>query len=286
MWTMGIFKFFWFHLFFRPIFALLMIIVVLVWWQLWWAIIILTVVLRLLLGAIAGDPMQAMQSMQSWDHQKRMLEIQEQYKNDPQRQLQEMMKVMGGKGGIFAGCKTMLYQIPVFVGIYGAISTLAWVSWWATPRLYFDLPFDKLVYSFLHRFTHPYFDPAMIQTNFLGMDLLATGNIYLAIIAAISVYANTKIMNLIKPQTQQPMTLPNGMAMPDMTWMMNKMALIMPFIIGIFTLTRRGGLALYIVTTTLVWVTQLCRTHRVVLTARWRAWRAKQAWYGEIIEKK
>jgi hypothetical protein len=57
----------------------------------------------------------------------------------------------------------------------------------------------------------------MIHTTFLGMDLLATGNVYLAIAAALAVYANTKIMNLIKPQTQQAMTLPNGMKMPDMT---------------------------------------------------------------------
>ncbi|MCS6982689.1 MAG: YidC/Oxa1 family membrane protein insertase [Candidatus Absconditabacterales bacterium] len=263
-----------------------MVIVVIVGGHLGRAIIILTIVLRLLLGAIAGDPMQAMQSMQSGEYQKKMLEIQEQYKNDPHRQLQEMMKVMGGKGGIFAGCKTMLYQIPVFVGIYGAISTLAGVSGSAKPWLYFDLPFDQLVYSFLHRLTQPYFDPAMIQTTFLGMDLLATGNVYLAILAALTVYANTKIMNLIKPQTQQSMILPNGMKMPDMTGMMNKMAIIMPLIIGFFTLTRRGGLALYIVTTTLVGVVQLCRTHRTVLLTRWRAWRAQQAGYGEIIEKK
>jgi membrane protein insertase Oxa1/YidC/SpoIIIJ len=93
-------------------------------------------------------------------------------------------------------------------------------------------------------------------------------------------------MNLIKPQTQQAMTLPNGMKMPDMTWMMNKMALIMPVMIGFFTLTRRGWLALYIVTTTLAWVIHLWRTHRALLLARWHAWRAKQKWYGEIIEKK
>jgi membrane protein insertase Oxa1/YidC/SpoIIIJ len=55
-----------------------------------------------------------------------------------------------------------------------------------------------------------------INTMWLGMDLLGTGNIVLTVVASVFTYLQMKMTMLVKPATPQ---VP-GASVPDMTKMM------------------------------------------------------------------
>jgi membrane protein insertase Oxa1/YidC/SpoIIIJ len=112
----------------------------------------------------------------------------------------------------------MLIQIPVFIGLFYVIRDLAQGD---TLSLAGDM------YSFLAPYVSSV-DVSTIQTTFVGIDLLASNNIILTILAAVLVYGQTRMMQMVKPTSTKPQTLPNGQAMPDMGKMMGMMNLLMP----------------------------------------------------------
>ncbi len=81
------------------------------------AIILLTVVIRGLMFPIAQKGFASMASMKAV--QPKMKEIQERFKDDKQRQQQEIMKLYKDeKVNPLSGCLPMLIQIPVFFALY------------------------------------------------------------------------------------------------------------------------------------------------------------------------
>jgi len=111
----------------------------------------------------------------------------------------------------------MLIQIPVFIGLYYVIRHISAG----------DIP-DGRLYSFFSGFGTEFLDPKNIHTNFLGMDLLATKNIVLTILAAIFTFLQMKLTTLAKPATP---AIP-GAKTPDMGKMMGFMNIFMVFMIG------------------------------------------------------
>ena len=101
--------------------------------------------------------------------QPKMQEIQEKYKDQPEKMSAEMMALFKKSGGgPFKGCLTMLIQIPVFLGLFWTVQDIAkGVS-------------PAETYSFLQFLN---VDIHAIQTTFLGIDLLTGGNIILAVLA-------------------------------------------------------------------------------------------------------
>lgn len=104
----------------------------------------------------------------------------------------------------------MLIQIPVFIGLYYVVRKISMN----------EIP-TEWVYSFFSSFGSHYVGPDVlangtIKTTFLGMDLLATKNIALTVVAAIFTYLQTKFTTLAKPETP---TIP-GQKTPDMGKMM------------------------------------------------------------------
>ncbi len=91
----------------------------------------------------------------------------------------------------------MLIQIPIFISLYYVMRNLA------SPE---GLPTEWL-YSFLHSIGYQYTDVKMMDTNFLGVDLFAKGNIILAGITAVLVFLQTKLTTLVKPAAPK---LPTG----------------------------------------------------------------------------
>ncbi|MEI7919766.1 MAG: hypothetical protein WCH65_06400 [bacterium] len=80
---------------------------------------------------------------------------------------------------------------------------------------------QEWLYSFFHGFGARFVDTdvlknGVIQTNFLGMDLLATKNIVLTIIAGAFTFLQTKLTTIAKPETP---AVP-GQKVPDMGKMM------------------------------------------------------------------
>lgn len=100
----------------------------------------------------------------------------------------------------------MIIQIPVFIGLYYVIRHMAAA----------DIP-QGWLYSFFNSFGARFIESdalttGVINTKFLGMDLLGTKNIVLTVLAAVFTFLQTKLTTLAKPETP---TIP-GQKTPDM----------------------------------------------------------------------
>ena len=246
------------ELLYRPIFNILVIFLWIFNGNLGIAIVLLTITIRSLMikQSLAGNDMQK----GMWALQPKLNEIQEKYKDDPKKLSEETMKVFKTDGkGALTGCLMMLIQIPVFIGLYSVIRHMAAAT----------IPQERL-YSFFHGFgvrfiTSDALQTGVINTHFLGMDLLGTKNIVLTILAAVFTYLQTKLTTLSKPAT------PNvpGQKVPDMNKMMWPMNIVMVVMIGSFVYSMKTGVGLYIVTTTIFTVAQYAWQYRALLKAEW-----------------
>jgi YidC/Oxa1 family membrane protein insertase len=82
-----------------------------------WSIVALTVIVRTLLVPLTVRQIHSMQSLQR--HAPQMKEIQKKYKNDKQKQNEELMKFYKeNRINPAASCLPMLAQFPVFIALY------------------------------------------------------------------------------------------------------------------------------------------------------------------------
>jgi len=82
-----------------------------------WSIVALTVVVRMLLVPLTVKQIHSMQNLQRFAPQ--MKEIQRKYKNDKQKQNEELMKFYRENNiNPAASCLPMLLQFPVFIALY------------------------------------------------------------------------------------------------------------------------------------------------------------------------
>lgn len=112
------------------------------------AIIVLTILVRLVTAPLTAKQMRSMKRM--GEVQPRMREIQEKYKDDRQRQSQEMMKLYRETGANpLGGCLPMLLQFPVFIGLYYALQSsidlrqapfVGWIDDLSRPETLFTIP--------------------------------------------------------------------------------------------------------------------------------------------------
>ena len=89
-----------------------------------WAIVVLTVIVRMLLVPLTVKQIHSMQNLQRFAPQ--MKEIQKKYKNDKQKQNEELMKFYRENNiNPAASCLPMLAQLPVFIALYYSLKTFA-----------------------------------------------------------------------------------------------------------------------------------------------------------------
>jgi YidC/Oxa1 family membrane protein insertase len=82
-----------------------------------WSIVLLTVVIRALLLPLAVKQFHSMQKLQRLTPE--MKRLQAKYKDDKQRQQQELMKLYQEHGvNPFASCLPLVAQLPVFISLY------------------------------------------------------------------------------------------------------------------------------------------------------------------------
>lgn len=106
----------WFEFFMRPIFNLLMFLFHTVG-NFGVAIICLTLIVRAIMFPIAQKQFQSMAAMRKL--QPKMKAIQERFKDDKQRQQQEILKLyQAEKVNPAAGCLPIVIQIPIFYALY------------------------------------------------------------------------------------------------------------------------------------------------------------------------
>jgi len=197
--------------------------------------------------------------MQKWmsDLQPQLQEIQEKYKNDPQRLSQETMKVFKTSGKWpLKWCLMLLIQMPIFLWLFYVVKNYADNS----------ISSDSL-YSFLFRFGEKFLSVSNVNTNFLWIDLLAKNNLFLALFAGFFTYLQMKLTNIVKPAT--PKSIPwMKWTMPDMSKMMWFMWIFMAFIMWSFVYSTQSWVWIYIVTTTLFSCVQYIIQYRIVIKTK------------------
>jgi YidC/Oxa1 family membrane protein insertase len=189
-----------------------------------WAIVATTVLVRMILVPLTIRQIHSMQNLQRYAPQ--MKEIQKKYKNDKQKQNEELMKFYRENHiNPAASCLPMLLQLPVFIALY---YTLKHFDSNFHPGLHEDL-------SWLH-----FVPDITLQTTAFW------GGYVLLIVYVLSQMASTYFMAATADKTQRILF----MVMP----------LIFVFVIARFP----AGLVLYWVTTNLWTVGQGLITRRLI----------------------
>lgn len=251
------------ELIYRPILNVLVIFLALTNWNLWLSIILLTLLVRRLMlpSSMAGNDI----SKHMTDIQPKIAEIQEKHKDNPEKLSQETINLMKTQWmWPLKWCLMMLIQLPIFIGLFSTISS------YSNSTIH-----TNDIYSFLHRFGDGYLSLANINHMFLGIDLFAksaTPNIILAIIGAALIFVQTQLTTMVQPKPSAPQMI-NGQQAPDMTGMMKYMNIFLVFMMGSFIYGTQAGVGLYIIVTTLFGLIQYIYQYRIVIQAKWFAWK-------------
>lgn len=194
------------------------------------AIIIITILVKGVLFPLTFKSMKSQKAMQ--DIQPKINAIREKYKDDKEKQAQELMSVYKDNNvNPFASCLPLLIQLPIFIALFRVLRAgLGEIN-------------TDMLYSFVA-------NPGTIDPMFLGFINLAEISIPLAILAAIAQYFQAK-----RTITQRPPSEVKGQAGSldeNMMASMNKMMLYflpaMSLVIGVTSLP--GGVMLYWCVTT------------------------------------
>lgn len=247
----------------RPIINILVLFLAVSGGNLGISIILLTLVVRLLLLSTTAHANTMGKHMT--DIWPKMQEIQEKYKDDPDKMSKETMNLLKTQWWApLKWCLGLLLQIPVFIALLNVI------QWLADGKLNTDM-----IYSFLPSSRVSYLHVDTINHMFLWIDLLQPHNIVLTVIAAVLLRAQTTMTTRVQPKAA-PQKLPTGQEMPDMSKMMPMMNIMMVFMMGSFVYSVKSGVWLYIMTSTLFGVIQFMRQYRLVLPMKFRALFAKK----------
>ncbi|WP_455537685.1 YidC/Oxa1 family membrane protein insertase [Terrisporobacter sp.] len=183
-----------------------------------WSIIVFTLFVRLLLVPLMVKQIKSQKAMQ--DIQPKIKEIQEKYKNKPEKQQEELMKIYKeAKINPLAGCLPLLIQMPILIGLFNVLREPVKYGVFANEaaRLAAD-------------------------TGFLWIkSISANHNIILAILSGATAYFMQKKMTTGDEQTEN--------MMKSMTYVMAVMSLIWGY-------QFQAGLALYWITSNLFSIAQ------------------------------
>lgn len=263
--VMNPFYMLYFEIIYRPILNILVVFLALTSGNLWLSIIFLTILVRLILlpSSSAGNDI----SKQMTDIQPKIAEIQEKYKDDPTKMSEETMKLMKTQWmWPLKWCLMMLLQLPIFIGLYNAISSYSSGSIQSSE-----------LYSFFHRFGYDYLSLASINHIFMGIDLFAKSapaNLWLAILGAVMIFVQTQLTMMIQPKPATPQMI-DGKPAPDMSGMMKYMNIFLVIMMGSFIYGVQAGVGLYIVVTTWFGLLQYIYQYRLVLQTKRLAWRSR-----------
>jgi YidC/Oxa1 family membrane protein insertase len=210
-----------------------------------WSIVLLTVTVRLVLVPLAVKQFHGMRAMQQ--HQPEMKAIQRKYKEDKQRQQEEMMKFYRENGiNPFASCLPLLAQFPVFISLYYMLRK--------NLRNYICQPVQTAfqhAYAAKHHVTlkvaagqsTPCSGPGHEHAPGAGFlfihDITATAT-GVTLVVLIVLYVGTQVLSTML------------MSAPTMDKSQQRMMMLLPLVFVIFIIRFPSGLILYWITTN-VW---------------------------------
>lgn len=128
-----------------------------------WSIVILTVLIKLAFFPLSAASYKSMARMK--EVQPRLLQMKEQYKNEPQKLNQAMMKMYREeKINPLGGCLPVVVQIPVFISLYWVLlasvemRNAPWIGWihdLSKPDPFYILPIIMAVSMFIQTKLNP-----------------------------------------------------------------------------------------------------------------------------------
>lgn len=213
------------------------------------AIILLTIAIRIILFWPFLSSIKAQKGLQ--EIQPKLNEIKKKYADNKEEQSKQLMNFYKeNKVNPFSSCLPLLIQLPIL---------------WALYRVFYNglngidgttglLSADQL--QNLYGYLRDFFATNAISTKFLGfIDLAATKNIYLAFLAGLAQFFQSRMMLAKKAPKDMPNT--KGARDEKMTAMMGKqMMYFMPLITVVFGYQFPAGLTLYWLTNTLLMIIQ------------------------------
>jgi len=205
------------------------------------AIIILTIIVKAILYPFTVSQIKQQRALQ--ELQPKIDEVRARLKDDKEGQAKELMALYAKeKVNPAASCLPLLIQLPVFIGLYRALS------------MGLKTLDPKLLYAFVA-------NPQVVNTNFIGLINLTKPSYVLAVLAAIVQFWQTK--QILKPPAgaikQPPADVVGSPGAKDesMAAMMNKqMTYVMPVVTMIIGFSLPGGLTLYWLVMSLLTVLQ------------------------------
>ncbi len=191
------------------------------------AIILLTLIIRFVLSPLSVKTIKSQRALA--ELQPKIKEVQGKFKNDAQKQTQEVMELYRRhKVNPFSGCFPLLIQLPVLIALYQVS-----VAGFKENSL-------SVLYGFIK-------NPDSLNSTSLGFIDLTKKNILLSVIAGAAQFWQTKMSysfskNSISPKDQK--ANPLGAINQQMLY-------FFPIITIIISMSFPAGLPLYWITTTL-----------------------------------
>ncbi len=199
------------------------------------AIIVLTVIIKLILWPFMNSSLKSQKSLQ--EIQPKIEELKSKHKDDKEGLAKAMMTLyQQEKVNPFSSCLPLLIQFPILIALYRVLLQ----------------GFDPSALSQLYAFVP---NPGTINNLFLGFLDLAVPSLWLAVIAGVFQFFQTRMLVSKRP----PKQVADKPAAKDETMLasMNKSMLYMMPVVTVFIgATLPGGLALYWVTITVVSIIQ------------------------------
>lgn len=199
------------------------------------AIIVLTILIKFMLWPLMSSSLKSQKAMQQLQPKLDALKVQ--YGDDREGLSKAMMALyQEEKVNPLASCLPIFIQLPVLIALY---------------RVLFH-GFDTEALNQLYPFIH---NPGTINSTFLGMVDLGQKNIWLAVIAGLLQFVQTKMLMMRQPPKQVAKS--EGAQDESMLASMNKsMMYMMPAMTILIGIKLPGGLTLYWVTVTLFSIIQ------------------------------
>jgi len=189
------------------------------------AVIALTVLIRLALHPLMSQSLKSQKILN--ELQPKIAEIQKKFKNDQQKQAEELIRVyQEQKINPFSGFLPMLIQLPLLIALYQ-------VFWKGLQPGAMDG-----LYSFVS-------NSGAINPSFLGLINLSQASMILAVVAGITQYFQAKAMS---PQANKSA---DGQAGQMANMMQKQMLYLMPVFTIIILMRLPAAIALYWIVTSL-----------------------------------
>jgi YidC/Oxa1 family membrane protein insertase len=207
-----------------------------------WSIVVLTVCVRLVLVPLAVKQFHSMRTLQQ--HQPEMKAIQKKYKDDKQRQQEEMMKFYRENNvNPFGSCLPLVAQLPVFIGLYYMLRTKL--------RTYICKGVQT---AYQHSYAiknHITFKAAQGQSTACtgpGHEHIAgAGFLFVHDITAVPTGVTLVVLIVLYVGTQVASTM--LMSAPTMDKTQQRMMMLLPLVFVLFIIRFPAGLIVYWITT-------------------------------------